>query len=194
MDRLGTLTRGMALFLLMALGAAITAIPLLQAQDSSSALRKASVCESFGVQRFEARKEAPSFSLKDLNGKQISLNEYKWKPLLLFFWGSWCLACKEDIALLEKFVEKNRGQLEILTIAIDGEKEKRVRKVVKDHRISLPVLLDQKEQVARTYGVRMIPTAFLINRLGLVEGMVVGQRDWCSQEALSAVKELLDLR
>jgi peroxiredoxin len=194
MERLGTVMRGMALFLLTALGAAITAIPPLQAQDSSSELRKVSVCESFGVQRLEARKEAPPFSLKDLNGKQISLNEYKWKPLLLFFWGTWCLACKEDIVLLEKFFERNRGQFEILTIVIDGEKERRVRNTVKENRITLPVLLDKKEQVARTYGVKMIPTAFLINRLGWVEGTVVGQRDWCSQEALSAVKELLDLR
>lgn len=62
-----------------------------------------------------------------------------------------------------------------------------MKNVVKDHRITLPVLLDKKEQVARTYGVRMIPTVFLINREGWVEGTVVGQRDWCAPEALSAV-------
>jgi peroxiredoxin len=186
--------RWIGLLLLVVLGTAMAVIQPLQAKDSSPALGKASVCESFGVQRFEARKEAPPFSLKDLNGKQISLSEYKGKPLLLFFWGSWCLACKEDIALLEKFFEKIRGQIEILTITIDGEKERRVKNVVKDHRITLPVLLDKKEQVARTYGVRMIPTAFLINREGWVEGMVVGQRDWCAPEALSAVRELLGLR
>jgi len=186
--------RWIGLFFLIVFGTAIAVIQPLQAKDSSPALGKASACESFGVQRFEARKEASPFSLKDLNGKQISLNEFKGKPLLLFFWGSWCLACKEDIALLEKFFERNRGQLEILTIAIDGEKEKRVKNVVKDHRITLPVLLDKKEQVARTYGVRMIPTAFLINGEGWVEGMIVGQRDWCAPEALSAVRELLGLR
>jgi peroxiredoxin len=181
-------------FFLIVLGTAITVIQPLQAKDPSLTLGKASVCESFGVQRFQARKEASPFSLKDLNGMQISLNEFKGKPLLLFFWGSWCGACKEDIVLLEKFFERNRGQFEILTIAIDGEKEKRVRNVVKDHRVTLPVLLDQKEQVARTYGVRMIPTAFLINRDGWVEGMIVGQRNWCGPEALSAIKELLGLR
>jgi len=186
--------RWISVIFLMIVWTAALMIQPLQAKDSSPTLGKASVCESFGVQRFEARKEAPPFSLKDLNGKQISLNEYKGKPLLLFFWGSWCLACKEDIALLEKFFERNRGQFEILTIAIDGEKEKRVKSVVKDHRIALPVLLDKKEQVARTYGVRMIPTAFLINREGWVEGAVIGQRDWCAPEALSALKELLGLR
>src|SRR4030042_6315431 len=158
--------RWIVILFLMMIGTAIPMIQPLQAKETSPSLQKASVCESFGVQRFQARKEASPFSLKDLNGKQVSLNEYKGNPLLLFFWASWCPACKEDIALLEKFFGKNRGQIEILTIAIDGEKERRVRNVVKDHRINLPVLLDKKEQVARTYGVRMIPTAFLINGEG----------------------------
>jgi len=186
--------RWIGTFFLIVLGTAITVVQPLEAKDLSPTLEKTSVCESFGVQRFETRKDTTSFSLKELNGKQISLSEFKGKPLLLFFWGSWCLACKEDIGLLEKFFERHRGQFEILTIAIDGEKEKRVRNAVKENRITLPVLLDKKEQVARTYGVKMIPTTFLINREGRVEGMVVGQRDWCTPEALSAVRELLGLR
>ncbi len=186
--------RWIGLFFLIACGTLTPAMPPLQAKDPSPSLQKTSACESFGVQRSQARKEAPPFSLKDLNGKQISLNEYKGKPLLLFFWGSWCPACKEDIVLLEKFFERNRGQIEILTIAIDGEKEKKVKNVIKNQRVTLPVLLDNKEQIARTYGVRMIPTAFLINGEGLVEGMVVGQRDWCGPEAFSAIRELFNLR
>ncbi len=184
----------MGLLGMIIVGTFFLAVQPLQAQMTSPSLQKASICESFGIQRFNARKEPPPFSLKDLNGKQVSMSHYKRKPLLLFFWGSFCLACKEDLVLLEKIFERNRGEFEILTIAIDGEKEKKVRKVVKEYRITLPVLLDQKEQVARTYGVRMIPTAFLINRLGWMEGAVIGQRDWCSQEALAAIRELLDLR
>ncbi len=84
--------------------------------------------------------------------------------------------------------------MEILTIAVDGDKEKRVRKMVRESKIALPVLLDQKEQVARTYGVRMIPTAYLVNGEGWMEGVIVGQRDWNSQEAFSAIKEVLALR
>lgn len=166
----------------------------LQSQEFSPSSKAIAACESFGIQRFQARKDPPPFSLKNLDGKQVSLSEYKGKPLLLFFWASWCLACKEDIVLLEKFFERARGEIEFLTIVIDGEKEKRVKGIVKDQKITLPVLLDQKEKIARTYGVRMVPTAFLINRENVMEGMVVGQRDWCAPEALSAIKELLDFR
>lgn len=193
MDILETRMSRMALGLLIVLGTAFPAIQPLQAKDSSPSSRITSACESFGIQRFQTRKEPPPFTLKDLTGTQISLNAYKGKPLLLFFWASWCPACKEDMALLEKFFERIKGEIEFLTIAIDGEKEKRVKRMVQDQKITLPVLLDQKEKIARTYGVRMVPTAFLINRESLMEGMVVGQRDWCAPEALSAIKELLDL-
>ncbi|OGP76962.1 MAG: hypothetical protein A2V86_03230 [Deltaproteobacteria bacterium RBG_16_49_23] len=185
--------RWIAIIFVIAIGTAVTVIQPLQAKDPSPALQKTSACDSFGIQRFQLKKEAPFFSLKGLNGQQFSLNEYKGKPLLLFFWGSFCLACKEDIALLEIFFEKNRGQIEILTIAIDGEKERKVKNVVKENQITLPVLLDYKEKIARTYGVKMVPTAFLINGEGLVKGMIVGQRDWCGPDALSAIQETLNL-
>lgn len=164
------------------------------AKEMGESPRKSSACETFGVQRIQTKKDAPAFSLKNLEGKQVTLNEFSGRPLLIFFWATWCPACKEDIPLLEKFFEKNRGQFEILTVAIDGEKEKRVKSAVKDLRTNLPVLLDKKEAVARTYGVRMVPTAFFINGEGGILGMIVGQRDWCSSEAHSAIQELLKLR
>ena len=180
--------------LLIFLGFFILLVQPLQAVDPSPYPRDSFACESFGVQRFQVKKEAPSFVLKDLKGNQVALSDFKGKPLLIFFWGSYCSACKEDIVLLKNFFEGKKDQLEILTIVIDGEKEKRVRRVMEENKINLPILLDSKEKLARIYGVRMIPSAFFVNREGLLEGMVVGPRDWCRPHALSAVKELLDLR
>ena len=166
----------------------------LQGKDSSFFPQDSSACQSFGIQRFQVKKEAPPFALKDLSGNDVILSNFKGKPLLLFFWGSYCDACKEDIVLLRKFFEGKKDQFEILTIVIDGEKEKKVRRVAKNNKIDLPILLDNKEKLARTYGVTMIPTAFFVNREGFMEGMAVGQRDWCGPHALPATKELLDLR
>lgn len=186
--------RGICIFLLIITGIAISLTQTLTAKDPPSSLQETSAWESFGVQRFQEKKEPPAFSLRDLNGNPVSLNEYKGKPLLLFFWATWCTACKEDIDFLERFFKHYRGELKLFTIAIDGDMEKRVKRIVKDREITLPVLLDRKEQIARKFGVKMVPTAFLINREGLMEGMVVGQRDWCGSNALSAIKQALDLR
>jgi len=46
-------------------------------------------CDSFGIQRFQEKKEAPAFSLKGLDGKQASLSDFKGKPLLIVFWATW---------------------------------------------------------------------------------------------------------
>lgn len=167
---------------------------MLVAKDSPSPTQEVPALESFGVQRFEEKKPPPAFSLKDLKGNTVSLSDYKGNPLMVIFWGSWCPSCKEELSLLEKFYKNYRGELKLITIVIDGENERKVKRIVKDQEITLPILLDRKEQIARKFGVRMIPTAFLINREGFMEGMVIGQRDWCGSSALPAINTVLDLR
>jgi peroxiredoxin len=148
---------------------------------------------SFGVQKFEEKREAPPFSLKTLNGNQVSLNDFKGKPILMKFWATWCPSCVEELIPMEKFSEGKRDQLCILMPVIDGERERRVQNVVKKHKVTLPVLLDMNEKIARIYKVTFVPTVFLIDREGMIVGMIVGERDWSSPEAWSSIKEILQL-
>jgi cytochrome oxidase Cu insertion factor (SCO1/SenC/PrrC family) len=46
-------------------------------------------CDSFGMQRYQDKKEAPAFSLRGLDGKQVSLSDFKGKPVLIVFWATW---------------------------------------------------------------------------------------------------------
>jgi len=46
-------------------------------------------CDSFGIQRSQEKKEAPAFSLKGLDGEQVSLSAFKGKPVLVVFWATW---------------------------------------------------------------------------------------------------------
>lgn len=159
--------------------------------ETSSPVTDCPSCSAFGVQRFVEKKVAHSFSLKNLKGGFNALSDFRGRPVLLFFWGSWCDACKEDIPLLEKFSEGEKDLLTILTIAVDGERERRIQGIVKKLKMTLPVLLSLKENIIDTYEVRMVPMAVLINREGLLVGKIVGQRNWSSPVAQSVVKELL---
>lgn len=150
-------------------------------------------CPSFGVQRFQEKKEAPPFSLKCLDGSTVTLRDGKGKPALLKFWATWCPSCIEELPVLEKFSAGKRDQLTILLLAIDGEKEKKIQRTIKENKVTLPVLLDVKEKIARSFGVKFIPVTFLVDREGLIVGTVVGERDWSSTEAWCAIKELLGL-
>ena len=181
------------LLVILAMGPFI--ITSLMAEDQSSASSQvSSACDSFGVVKSQVERKAPSFGLKTLDGNQVILNDFKGKPILLKFWATWCPSCLEELPMMEKFSEGRKDQLVILMAAIDGEKEKKVQRFIKEKKITLPVLLDPKAKTARAYGVSMIPVSFLINREGLIVGTVVGERDWVSPKAWSAVKELFDLR
>jgi hypothetical protein len=96
---------------------------------------------------------------------------------------------------LEKFSQGKRDQLTILLIAIDGERKRAVQKIVNENKVTLPVLLLLKEKVMDQYGVRgWVPLTFLVDQEGMLIGKIVGQRDWCSAEAWSCMKELFSLR
>ena len=181
------------IILLVVIGITTFLLVLLQTRTSfPSNERNCPSCETFGIQRFKKMK-APSFSLKGLGGDKITLKELKGKPIILIFWATWCSPCKEELPTLRKFAEGKEDQLGILTIAIDGENKKKVQRFVEENKINLAVLLDEKEEIARTYRVRMVPTTFLIDRDGMMMGAITGQRDWSLPEAWSAIKELFDL-
>jgi len=185
--------RGIIL-LLMITGFVPLLIPSIEAGTSTPPADFPS-CDSFGVQRFQERKEAPPFTLKTLDGNRISLSDFRGKPVIITFWATWCDSCRENIPLMEKFSMGKRDQIAFLLIAIDGERKRTVQEIVDENKINLPVLLLLKEKVMDHYAVRgWVPLSFLVNQEGILLGKIVGPRDWCSPEAWSCMKELFSLR
>ncbi len=171
-------------------------IPCLQgARAASPSQPECPSCNSFGVQRLPKKKEAPAFSLKRLDGKEVSISDFRGKPVLIVFWATWCDSCKDEMPVLEKFSQGKRDQLAILFITIDGERKSATQKVINQNKITLPVLLLLKEKTMDDYGVRgWVPQTYLVDQEGMLVGKIVGPRDWSSAEAWSCMKELFSLR
>jgi thiol-disulfide isomerase/thioredoxin len=150
-------------------------------------------CEPFGMQRFTNKREAPAFTLKSMDGTQVTLSQLSGKPLFLFFWGTWCESCKDDMVLLRQFVEGKQNLISFYTVVVDGEREKRARQIMEKLKLKLPTLLIYKEKVIDTYEIRMIPTVYLIDQEGFLAGRSVGPRDWSKPLAWSAVQEVLNI-
>ena len=187
--------KGRIVLLFVVMEVVFLVIPSLWAKDqSASPSQTSSACDAFGVVKSQVEKKAIPFSLKTLDGGQVDIIDCKGKPVLLKFWATWCPSCIEELPMMEKFSEGRKDRLVILLVAIDGEKDKKIQRIVKKHSITLPVLLDPKAKTARSYGVNFIPVSFLISQEGLITGTVVGERDWGSPKAWSAMKELFDLR
>ena len=120
-------------------------------------------------------KAAPAFTLVDLEGKKVSLKDYKGRPVLVNFWATWCSPCKLEMPWFEEFRQKYGPQgFEILGIAEDDAGKDVIAKAVKRINVSYPILLtDQK--VAPAYGgVDYLPESFYVDRNGIVQMQTSG--------------------
>ena len=131
------------------------------------------------------------FSLPLIGGKQVSLAGLSGKVVFLNFWATWCPPCRAEMPAMEKLYQrfKNDG-LEFLAVNLQ-EDEKTVATFLKANGLNFPVALDRKGQTPSLYGVRGIPTTYVVDRSGVIIAMVVGGREWDSQAMMDAFSLLL---
>lgn len=108
------------------------------------------------------------FTLLNLSGKEVSLSDFANKPVILFFWATWCPFCTEELPALQKKYNTFKAEgIEVLAIDI-AEPQERVEKFVTKRNIELPMLLDKKTETAHAYRVAGIPTYVLIDSAGKI--------------------------
>ena len=135
------------------------------------------------------REKAPDFVLNDMNGKKVTLSEYKGKPVLLNFWATWCGYCRKERPHLNALYNEYKKQgLVVLSVSTDRSIEK-VRSYLKNIPADFIVLSDADGRTASEYGIRGYPSSFLIDRSGLVKQAFAGYRDWTD----AASKRMIDL-
>jgi cytochrome c biogenesis protein CcmG, thiol:disulfide interchange protein DsbE len=120
-----------------------------------------------------ASKSRAEFTLSTLDGKKVSLNDFKGKPVLLDFWATWCVSCRESTPLIEKIGSTFSGK-GLVTMAVDyGEEASVVKSYLAHNPSSLTNLVDPDNTVAALYHVSSIPQFILISK----EGKLVCQSD-----------------
>jgi thiol-disulfide isomerase/thioredoxin len=122
-------------------------------------------------------KLAPGFTLVTLEGKKVSLADYKGRPVVINFWATWCVPCKLEMPWFEEFRTKYAGQkFEILGIAEDDAGKDEIAKSAKKVGATYPILLtDGKDAVANSYGgVDVLPMSFYVDAKGIVVEATAG--------------------
>lgn len=136
-----------------------------------------------------ASKTAPSFALKDLDGKPVRFEPHPgMKPAVLVFWSTFCGSCMEEMPVLSRLLERYQGaKLQVLTVDVlpqdarleEPARRQVIRKYFAQNRIRLPVVLDRKtgkEYVAAgAYRVTGTPTVIVIDRQGSVRWTHAGR-------------------
>lgn len=119
---------------------------------------------------------APDFTLKNLEGKAVSLSDFKGKYVIIDFWGSWCGYCIQGFPDLKEAYTKYKDRLEVIGIDC-RDKDENWRKAVEEH--ALPWVNVKNEEgdndLSVIYGVSGYPTKLIVNPEGIIEYVVAGE-------------------
>lgn len=121
-----------------------------------------------------AGKPAPDFTLKNLAGKDISLKDHQGAVVVLDFWATWCGPCRASLPGLNKVYNDLKGK-GLVVYAVDLEEPKdKVQATATELKLDIPVLLDEKSEVSKQYGVSAIPHTVIIGKDGKVAKVIIG--------------------
>ena len=132
-------------------------------------------------------KPAPQFALEDLNGKKVSLADYKGKPMMINFWATWCGPCKLETPWLVELSNEYAGNGFVI-VGIDSENDgvtpsdkdgwaknkAAVERFVKQEKMPYTILLGG-DSITKAYGdFDAMPTSFWVDRTGKVVAAQMG--------------------
>lgn len=118
---------------------------------------------------------APNFTLQTLDGKDVSLADFRGKAVLVNFWATWCGPCKIETPWLVELQNEYGSQgLQVVGVAMDDSGKDEIAKFAKDMGVNYPVLIG-KESVGDAYGgVPALPESFFVGRDGKIVDRILG--------------------
>lgn len=139
------------------------------------------------LRSLQVGKKAPDFKLTSNTGEQVALSSFQGSIVLVDFWASWCAPCRrENPNLVNEFKKFNSKGFTILSVSIDSDQDAWRKAIVEDG-LTWTQLIDTAGIASSLYGVRSIPTTYLLDR----EGIIVGKN--LKRELLAAkLQELLN--
>ena len=134
---------------------------------------------------------AEDFTLPTPDGATFRLSEQRGKVVLVNFWATWCPPCLEEMPAMERLWRRHKDAgFVLVAVSLDTD-PKKVPPFVSARKFSFPIALDPKMGVAEKYGVRALPSSFVLDRDGTVAGIALGPRAWDGGAAHGLVQAML---
>ena len=149
--------------------------------------------EKLDIKNIVINKKPKSYEgviFRDANKNEIDLVNYKGKLLILNFWATWCLPCKEEMPSLNRLqVNENFNNLKIFAINISQESKKKVDDFFKDLSIvNFEPYYDAPTTLAKIFSLRGVPTSILLDKDGKEFSRIIGSIDFDDKNFIEWLK------
>jgi len=125
--------------------------------------------------------------LEDIEAKNIVLEEYRGKVVVLNFWATWCKPCIAEMPSIDRLIAE-LGEEEYVYLAASDENLDKIKKFVEKN----PHQFQYAHLKTNVYklGLSVLPTTFIINREGEVVEKVIGAKEWDSKETIELLRSI----
>ncbi|WP_062237944.1 peroxiredoxin family protein [Fictibacillus sp. FJAT-27399] len=164
----------------------LAALVLLSLEGTAPIENKKLPAAEAGVSGLKRGNTPPDFKLNSLDGKTISLSQYKGKTVFLNFWASWCPPCQAEMPEMQRFYKEHRSKdVVILAVNLTSEDSREAAKTfAKKHHVTFPVLYDEKGKVGGKYHAFTLPTTYVIDKSGTIAQLHIGPLNADMMESL----------
>ena len=132
----------------------------------------------------------PPLVLRDLQGKEHTLADYRGKVVVLNFWATWCDPCREEMPAMQRLQDKLAGKLAVLAVSY-GEGPPRIKDFLSRVPVRFTVLLDRDTAAATAWKVKVLPTTLVIDPDQKIRYVAVGDIGWDTPPVEAEIVKLL---
>jgi thiol-disulfide isomerase/thioredoxin len=139
------------------------------------------------------RPPAPDFTLKDLDGKTQRLSDYKGKVVLVNFWATWCPPCRREMPSMERLYRKLKNEPFMVLAPDQYENFDLVFTFTGqlDPAPTFPIMLDPESRSAKAWGVKGLPSSFIVDKQGRIAYRAIGGREFDHPEIEKIIRALI---
>jgi peroxiredoxin len=135
--------------------------------------------------------QAPAFTLQSVDGKTVSLAQFKGDVVMINFWASWCGPCRQEMPLLDD-IYKQYKDMGFVLLGVNVEPDSHDANTwLQKTPVSYPILYDPKSQVSQLYQVQAMPTTVIVDRQGNVRYMHNGYVPGDENQYMNSIRTLV---